>query len=96
LQLVDKLGSFDDAIKAAAALAKLEKYDVVDMKERKTTFEMFLSNLSETTVAKFGGGKQYAAHGAVAQLVRAAEAQVKFFSEFNDPNAAYARCMTCE
>ncbi|GJL90559.1 signal peptide peptidase SppA [Hyphococcus sp.] len=100
LRLVDKLGSYDDAIKAAAALAKLEKYDVVDMKEKRTTFEMFLSNLSETSLAAIGvnrnGGKEFAAHGAVAQLVRAAEAQVKFFSEFNDPNAAYARCMTCE
>ncbi len=96
LRLVDKLGSYDDAIKSAAALANLEKYDVVDMKEKKTTFEMFLSNLSETSFATLGGREQRVTNGAVAQLVRAAEAQVKFFSEFNDPNAAYARCMTCE
>ena len=96
LRLVDKLGSYDEAIKAAAALAKLEKYDVVDMKEKKTTFEMFLSNLSETTLAKFGGDKSKTSDGAVAQLVRAAEKQATFFSEFNDPNAAYARCLTCE
>jgi len=101
LRLVDKLGSYDDAIAAAARLAELEEYDVVDMKESRTTFEMFLSNLSEATVAKFGaeklgGAKHIAGNSAVAQLVRAAEDQVKFFSEFNDPNAAYARCMTCE
>ena len=96
LKLVDKLGSYDDAIAAAAKLAGLEEYDVVDMKEKRTTFEMFMSNLSETTIAKFGGEKQRQTEGAVAQIVRAAEKQAEFFAEFNDPNAAYARCLTCE
>lgn len=96
LKLVDKLGSYDDAIAATAKLAKLEKYDVVDMKEHRTTFEMFLSNLSESLVAKFGGAKARHTEGAVAQIIRAAEQQAVFFSEFNDPNAAYARCITCE
>ena len=96
LKLVDKLGTYDEAIEAAAKLAGLEKYDVVDMKEKRTTFEMFLSNLSETTIAKFGGEKQRRTEGAVAKIVRAAEKQAEFFAEFNDPNAAYARCLTCE
>ncbi len=96
LKLVDKLGDFDDATAAAAKLAGLEKYDVVDMKQKRTTFEMFMSNLSETTIAKFGGDKQRHVEGAVAQIVRAAEKQAAFFAEFNDPNAAYARCLTCE
>lgn len=96
LKLVDKLGTYDEAIEAAAKLAGLEKYDVVDMKEKRTTFEMFLSNLSETTIAKLGGEKQRRTEGAVAKIVRAAEKQAEFFAEFNDPNAAYARCLTCE
>ncbi|WP_428408764.1 signal peptide peptidase SppA [Hyphococcus sp.] len=96
LKLVDKLGTYDDAIAAAASLAGLEKYDVVDMKEKRTTFEMFMRNLSETMVAKLGGEKQHHAEGAVAKIVRAAEQQAEFFAEFNDPNAAYARCLTCQ
>ncbi len=96
LKLVDKLGTYDEAIEAAAKLAGLERYDVVDMKEKRTTFEMFMSNLSETMVAKFGGDKQHHAEGAVAKIVRTAEKQAEFFAEFNDPNAAYARCLTCQ
>ncbi len=96
LRLVDKLGTYDDAIVAAAALAKLDKYDVVDMKEKRTTFEIFMSNLSTSMIRKAGGPETKIADGAVAQLIRAAESQAKFFSEFNDPNAAYARCVTCE
>lgn len=96
LRLVDKLGDFDDAIAAAAARAGLEKYDVVDMKERRTTFEIFLGNLSTGMIRKFAGDQGVRTDGAVAQIVRAADEQARFFSEFNDPNAAYARCLTCE
>ena len=96
LRLVDKLGTFDDAIAAAAALANLEKYDVVDMKERRTTFEMLLRNLSSDILMQAGVGKKPRSVGLVAKIVRAAEDQAKFFEEFNDPNAAYARCITCE
>jgi protease IV len=96
LKLVDKLGEFDDAIEAAARLAKLEKYDVVDMKEKRTTFERILGNLSEGALKALGGGEARRTGGAVAKLVQAAEKQAAFFAEFNDPNAAYARCMTCE
>jgi protease-4 len=96
LRLVDKLGTYDDAIAAAAALAKLDKYDVVDMKERRTTFEMFMRNLSSDVLAKAGYGEPKRPAGLVAKLVKAADDQAKFFEEFNDPNAAYARCITCE
>lgn len=96
LKLVDHLGSYDDAIAAAARLAKLEKYDVVDMKEKRTTFEMFMSNLSTTMLKAMGADEAKRSEGAVAKLVRAADKQAEFFGEFNDPNAAYARCMTCD
>ncbi|MEO1135756.1 MAG: signal peptide peptidase SppA [Pseudomonadota bacterium] len=96
LQLVDKLGDFDDAVVAAAALAGLDEYDVVDMKERRTTFEIFMGNLSTTLISKIAGEESDIKAGAVASIVRSVEEQAAFFAEFNDPNAAYARCMTCE
>ena len=30
------------------------------------------------------------------KMMKAAEDQAEFFEEFNDPNAAYARCVTCD
>ncbi|WP_165793447.1 signal peptide peptidase SppA [Hyphococcus luteus] len=96
LKLVDHLGDFDKAIEAAAKLAKLEKYDVVDMKEKRTTFEIFMGNLSTTALKALGGDEAKRNDSAVAKLVRAAEEKAEFFEEFNDPNAAYARCLACE
>lgn len=96
LKLVDHLGDFDKAIEAAAKLAKLEKYDVVDMKEKRTTFEIFMGNLSTAALKAMGGDEAKRKDSAVAKLVRAAEEKAEFFEEFNDPNAAYARCLACE
>ncbi len=96
LKLVDRLGDFDEAANAAARLANLEKYDLVDMKEKRTTFEIFMGNLSTAALKAAGGDAGERRGGAVARLVRAAEEKAAFFAEFNDPNAAYARCLACE
>ncbi len=54
-----------------------------------------MSNLSTGMLKALGADKQMR-NDAVARLVRAANEQAGFFAEFNDPNAAYARCMACE
>lgn len=98
LHLVDKLGDYDDAIAAAATLAKLDKYDVVDMIEHKTPFEKFLGSLSVRVMA-VSGFEQKGAIGrasALTKLINAAAKQAEFFDQYNDPNAAYARCLACE
>jgi protease IV len=98
LRLVDKLGGLDDAVVAAAALAKLEKYDVVDMEEDSTPFEKILGQWSSKAIAMSGLDKKarMRRNNAADILIGEAEKQLEFFSEFNDPNAAYARCLACE
>lgn len=97
LRLVDKLGGFDDAVKSVAALAKLEKYDVVEMGEKKTPFDIFLGNMSAKAVEMSGLNEKAAVKKtAMQKLLGKAEEQIEFFNEFNDPNAAYARCLACE
>jgi protease IV len=98
LRLVDKLGNLDDAIASAAKLAKLEKYDVVDMIEKKTPFERILGNMSSQILAASGREDKIRnrRQGAVKTLIAKADEQLAFFEEFNDPNAAYARCLACE
>ena len=97
LRLVDSLGTVDDAIKAAARLADLEKYDVVEMTEQQTPFEKILANLSAQAVVMIGrdDAAQFAG-SPIGRLAKAAEDQLRFFEQFNDPNAAYARCLACE
>lgn len=96
LKLVDALGDYDDAIEAAARLAGLEKYDVVNMKERRTRFEMLLGNVSAKMVSMMGKDEAVRSNSAVSRFIQEAEKQAAFFEEFNDPNASYARCITCE
>jgi len=98
LRLVDKLGGLDAAIEAAAALAKLEKYDVVEMEEQQTPFEQIFGNMFSEGLALAGvTGRAAKRRGpAVQRLITKAEEHVVFFEQFNDPNAAYARCLTCE
>lgn len=98
LRLVDKLGDIDDAVAAAAALANLEDYDVVDMTEKRTPFEVFFGGSAMKVMAMTGLDKTIRAqsNSPAGKLVKQAEEQFEFFSEFNDPNAAYARCLACE
>lgn len=98
LRLVDKLGSFDEAIAAAAERAGLEEFDVVRMKEEQTPFERFFGIMSTQVRAMTGaeniGG--FRNDTAVGKIAAEAKRQVEFFEQFNDPNAAYARCLACE
>lgn len=100
LRLVDKLGDFDDAVASAAALAGLEDYDVVTMEEETTPFDRFLGAMSVKAVAMVrgdeGGTGALRGNSAVSRIVGEARRQVEFLEQFNDPNAAYARCIACE
>ncbi len=98
LRLVDKLGTIDDAIVAAAALAELEEYDVVDMLDEATPFELLLGSWTSKVMAMSGLDKKVRMRrsNALSILIEEADKQLEFFSQFNDPNAAYARCLACE
>lgn len=100
LKLVDKLGDFDDAIASAAALAQLEKYDVVRMKKEVSPFERFFGAMSSkvATYIKKDASDAGAlrSNTAVNKITAEARRQVEFLEQFNDPNAAYARCLACE
>ncbi len=98
LKLVDNLGGLDEAVASAAKLANLDDYDVVEMRERRTPFEMLFGVNSET-IAKLFGADRWAMKNRTSPLGRMiaeAEKQAEFFADFNDPNAAYARCLACE
>ncbi len=97
LKLVDKLGDIDDAVAAAAALANLEEYDRVEMLEAPTPFGAFFGSAAAKAMVALGfnESKTRATHSAIRKLVAQVEDQAKFLGEFNDPQALYARCMSC-
>ncbi|MEL7486722.1 MAG: signal peptide peptidase SppA [Pseudomonadota bacterium] len=97
LKLVDNIGGFDEAVAAAARLANLEKYDQVELIDRTTPFEKLFSTSSARVLKAVGAPKSLALshRSSLGKLAEAAEKQIAFFDEFNDPNASYARCMEC-
>jgi protease-4 len=96
LKLVDKIGDIDDAVAAAARLANLEEYDRVDMFEEASPFNVILGNLGAEALVKSGVEASTARTGVIARAIAAVEDQAAWFDSFNDPNAAYARCLACE
>ncbi len=87
LGLVDELGDIDDAIKAAARLANIEKSHVpVVIEPPMNALELMINNaLSEVAVQlKLQPGT------AVSQLLLQVNAEMKQVSELNDPRGVYA------
>ncbi len=98
LKLVDSIGGLDESIAAAARLAEIEDFDVVEMTEQKTPFEKILSGLSASAVQVLGVDTVSSLRKTptLAKVAGKVEEQIEFFGEFNDPNAVYARCLACE
>ncbi len=98
LKLVDNIGGLDESIDAAARLANLEDFDVVEMTEKKTPFEQLLSGFSAQAMQLTGVDRAASMRKTptLAKIAGKVEEQIEFFDEFNDPNAAYARCLSCD
>lgn len=98
LKLVDNLGSFDDAVAAAARLAELEEYDRVEMYEQVSPFGKWFPTAAAAMMKTLGVSEQQALaqQSTLQDILSKAEDQIEFFNQFNDPNAAYARCLACD
>jgi protease IV len=91
--LVDKLGSFDDAVKAAAKRAKLDKYEVDFVRpEMSWAQELALSvKISALeTFTRMDGSTQRLMR--VAKQLDPLTREVERLSRFNVPNRLYAYC----
>lgn len=97
LKLVDKLGDIDDAVAAAAKLAKLTEYDRVNMREELTPFELMFGTAAAKLTVSLGLEKKQAraTQSLVRKAISVVEKELTFIEEFNDPNALYARCVVC-
>lgn len=97
LKLVDHLGDIDEAVAAAAKRANLEEYDRVEMRETLTPFQVMLGQTAArlAVIAGLDRAEATATHSFINRAVASVKKEVEFFDEFNDPNALYARCITC-
>jgi len=97
LGLVDKLGSFDDAVKAAADKAGLSQYDIKVMQQELTPSEQMIKDLLGE--AKAHGWLPNTTVSAEQKLMGKLTAQLKqdfvLLNQFNDPNGVYSYCVSC-
>jgi protease-4 len=96
LGLVDKLGTLDDAIAAAAATASLKHFDVQLIEQEMTEQEKLMAQL-------FGSAKmlgllpeQAVTMTPVQKLMQQLNQELQVLSQFNDPNGIYSVCFACQ
>ncbi|HEY6483731.1 MAG TPA: signal peptide peptidase SppA [Steroidobacteraceae bacterium] len=96
LGLVDELGSFADATKAAARRAKLSQYSVEFIQPSLSWAEELVLQLKTRTVrAAFSADERTRALAAVASRFDPVAREVERLSRFSQPNHVYAYCF-CE
>lgn len=94
--LVDKLGTFDDAIAAAASKASLAHYDVQVIEQELTAEEQFIQNLLGSAAANGWIPSSLTTSDPLKKLLKQAQSQLESMARFNDPNHVYAMCLACE
>ncbi|MBL4838480.1 MAG: signal peptide peptidase SppA [Kordiimonadaceae bacterium] len=96
LGLVDHLGGFQDAVKAAAAAADIERYNVVFYRDKPDDFKLMLSEILKSTIGletlqPVFGSKISPLLNKALEISKEAE----FMVNLNDPMGRYVVCMNC-
>lgn len=101
LGLIDKLGNKQDAIKAAAELAKLDFYEVKTIKHSLSGQEQLMQDIFGNASVKAFIGSQSTLQNVLSNqasingLVKQLTSEVESLQDYNDPQGIYARCLVC-
>lgn len=96
LGLVDKLGNLQDAIEAAAGLAELEDYDTKYIAKTLSDKELFWQSFLAGTASVLSGLDVEPKKSAFQEILAKVDADLKQFTQLNDPLATYAMCIECQ
>jgi protease IV len=96
LGLIDKFGGLTPAVESAAKLAKLEKYDIVVLKQPLTARERLLKSLSRLIGILVSGAKSLRAEKVLHSFGSALnDPEIETVLQIGDPGRAYALCLEC-
>ena len=101
LGLIDKLGNKQDAIEAAAELAKLDFYEVKTIKHSLSGQEQLMQDIFGNASVKAFIGSQSTLQNALSNqasingLLKQLSTEVESLQDYNDPQGIYARCLVC-
>lgn len=98
LGLVDKLGTFDDAIARAADMAGLTQYDVTIVQHELSPTEQMLADIFGSAKAKgwLPSVSEQPQNRALRQLTQQVKQDFALMNQFNDPNGIYSYCLSCQ
>ncbi|MEH6542627.1 MAG: signal peptide peptidase SppA [Porticoccaceae bacterium] len=104
LGLVDKLGSLDDAVAAAATLAQLDSYEVEPVTPPLDLRQLLLKQIIENTGVSLNSNSALTQSGALPNAlhwlsrlggVRVFTAQAAALESLSDPRGIYLHCLEC-
>ncbi|MBH2951642.1 signal peptide peptidase SppA [Serratia marcescens] len=93
--LVDQLGDFDDAVKKAAELAKLQQWQLDWFVDTPSLSDVVLSQFGVSIHAMLPAAIQAMLPAPLASVANAVKEQPGLFNNLNDPQNRYAICLTC-
>ncbi|MBN5386729.1 signal peptide peptidase SppA [Serratia ureilytica] len=93
--LVDQLGDFDDAVKKAVELAKLQQWQLDWFVDTPSLSDMVLSQFGVSIHAMLPAAIQAMLPAPLASVANAVKEQPGLFNNLNDPQNRYAICLTC-
>lgn len=93
--LVDELGDFDDAVKKAAELAKLPKWQLNWYVSEPSLSDLVFSQVSASVHAMLPAVVQAYLPAPVSKMAMELKSQADLFNNMNDPQNRYALCLTC-
>lgn len=96
LGLVDKLGTLDDAIAAAAEVASLKHFDVQLIEQEMTDQEKLIAQLFGSAKTMGLLPEQSISSTPVQKLLQQLNQELQVLSQFNDPNGIYSVCFACQ
>jgi protease-4 len=100
LGLVDELGDLNDAIVAAANLAKLTNYDTLliekELSPREKLMQSLFGQAEHLIPTSMLSNTASLATGPFDQLMMKLKGEFKQLNQFNDPNNIYTFCLPCE
>ena len=107
LGLVDELGNLNDAVKAAATLAKLETYDTLLIEKEQSSRNKIMQELigqSSSVIALFIEKQENMGidlstntvnNQTLSRLIAMMSSELSQLNQFNDPQGRYTLCVAC-
>jgi protease-4 len=96
LGLVDKMGDFDDAVKMAAELAKVEDYNLYWVEEPLSPAEQFIQDFMNQVKVDLGVDASALLPTALQPVAAQVVQDASLLESFNDPKGQYAFCLNCQ